>query len=325
GAAVPDTADPVTGLPVVSLYGERMAPATDDLRNLDGVLFDVPDVGARFYTYAWTLTHLIDVCAEAGIPVWVLDRPNPLGGILEMAEGPALQRAHASFIGRLGIPVRHALTLGELGRLWQRERQPVSDVRVIRCDGWRRHLLWPQTGLPFVPTSPAIGSFDAALLYPGLCVFEATNLSVARGTGASFRAVGAPWLDVQPVLDRLASRFLPGILTRPGHFTPGTGPHAGVRCSAVCLEVDDPEAVRPVAAGIALLADVAATHGEFSWQPYPTVANPSGAGHLERLLGTAAVGEAVTRDPSAVSDAVIRAWVAEPGWADRCQEVLLYE
>jgi uncharacterized protein YbbC (DUF1343 family) len=324
GAAVRDGVDPATGLPVVSLYGDRFAPPAGSLAELDAMLFDVPDVGARYYTYAWTMTHVIDACAEAGIPLWVLDRPNPLGGVLDMAEGPLLEPGHASFIGRHAIPVRHCLTLGELALLWQRERRTDADVRVIACYGWRRDWMWPRTGLPFIRTSPAIGSFEAALLYPGLCVFEATNVSVGRGTDLSFRAVGAPWLDAGALLSRLASRSLPGLVPRADAFTPAAGPHAGKPCAAVRLDVDDAGRVRPVAAGIALLADIAATQAEFAWQPYPTAANPAGAGHLERLLGTVAVGEAVTRNASAVTAEVIAGWVAAPGWADRCRDVLLY-
>jgi len=278
GAAVPGGTDPVTGLSVVSLYGKRMQPAPESLEGLDGVLVDLPDIGARCYTYAWTMTHVIDACAEAGLPVWILDRPNPLGGALAAVEGPMLEPEHRSFIGRHTIPLRHGLTLGELARLWQQERCPAADVRVIACEGWWRDRLWPDTGLPFVPTSPAIRRFDAALLYPGLCLFEATNLSVGRGTDAAFEAVGAPWLDAAAVAARLAERQPPGVVVTADAFTPDTDPYAGQRCEAVRITVLDPARVRPVALGLALLADIAAHHrGVFAWARYPTAANPSGA------------------------------------------------
>src|SRR5690606_9085285 len=277
GAGVAGGTDAVTGLPVVSLYGERMRPAPESLEGLDGVLVDLPDIGARCYTYAWTMTHVIDACAEAGLPVWILDRPNPLGGAPAGVEGPLLEQEHRSFVGRHAIPLRHGLTLGELARLWQRERRPAADVRVIACEGWRRDQLWPDTGLPFVPTSPAIRRFDAALLYPGLCLFEATNLSVGRGTDVSFEAVGAPWLDAAAVAARLAAREPPGVGVTTAVFTPATEPYAGQRCEAVRIAVRQPARVRPVALGIALLADVAAHHrGTFSWARYPTAANPTG-------------------------------------------------
>ncbi|MBI5601416.1 MAG: DUF1343 domain-containing protein, partial [Gemmatimonadetes bacterium] len=196
GAAVTDGTDPLTRLPVVSLYGARMRPDAASLRDLDAVLFDIPDVGARFYTYTWTLYHLMAACAQTGTRVLVLDRPNPLGGELPSAAGPILDLACRSFIGEDAIPIRHQLTLGELARYWQREQFSQVRLDVIACDGWTRAMRWPDTLLPWVPTSPAMPSFESAQLYTGTCLFEATNLSVGRGTEAPFQQVGAPWLDV---------------------------------------------------------------------------------------------------------------------------------
>jgi uncharacterized protein YbbC (DUF1343 family) len=326
GAGVPGGTDPVTGLPVVSLYGERMRPAPESLEGLDGVLVDLPDIGARCYTYAWTMTHVIDACAEAGLPVWILDRPNPLGGALAGVEGPMLEPEHRSFVGRHTIPLRHGLTLGELARLWQRECRPGADVRAIACEGWRRDRLWPDTGLPFVPTSPAIRRFDAALLYPGLCLFEATNLSVGRGTDFAFGAVGAPWLDAPAVAARLAARRPPGVVVTADAFTPDVDPYAGQRCEAVRIAVQDAARVRPVSLGIALLADIAAYHrGVFAWARYPSAANPTGADHLERLAGTGKIRSAVDAAPDDVDPATIAAWTAAPGWTERWHAVRLYD
>lgn len=318
GAAVADGRDPATGLPVVSLYGSQLAPPPDTLADLDLLLADLPDVGARFYTYAWTLTHAIDACAAAGVPVAVLDRPNPLGGLLESAEGPVLDPACASFIGRHTIPVRHSLTLGELALLWAKERVPAADVRIVECSGWTRSMLWPATALPFVPTSPAIGTFEAALLYPGLALFEATNFSVARGTPHSFRAIGAPWLDAAALAQRVTGRHPPGVTLHEGTFTPAVGPHAGRQCVALEIEVAQPASVRPVALGLTLLGAVAALHREqFSWSDYPTAANPTGGSHLERLLGVKGVREAVDDDPAKLGDAYVAGLTAAPGWAPR--------
>jgi uncharacterized protein YbbC (DUF1343 family) len=325
GAAVPDATDPLTGLPVVSLYGARVAPPGESLADLDALLFDVPDVGARFYTYAWTLTHLIDACADAGIPIWVLDRPNPVGGGIDTVEGPVLEPAHFSFLGRHTLPIRHALTLGELALLWRGERRPDADVRVIRCEGWDRSRTWHRTGLPFVPTSPAISNADAALLYSGFAIFEATNVSIGRGSPLSFRAVGAPWLDTESLLERLAPRRLPGLQARADGFTPATGWHAGEHCHAVRFDVVEPDAVRPVAAGLACLADIVAVHRrDFAWRGYPTAANPSGAGHAERLLGNSAVPRIIDAAPETVTDRIIAEWVAAPGWEERWRAVLQY-
>ncbi len=325
GAAVADATDPLTGLPVTSLYGESLRPPAEALAGLDAVVADLPDIGVRCYTYAWTLTHVIDACAAAGVPVVVLDRPNPLGAALESAEGPMLQAAHLSFLGRFPIPLRHALTLGELALLWRAEQCSDADVHILPCEGWARDRLWPETGLPFVPTSPAIRRFEAALLYAGTCLFEATNLSVGRGTPLAFEAVGAPWLRATSLVERLGHRHLPGLVPEPARFTPATGPWAGEECHALRRAVREPQRVRPVAAGLALLAEVAALHpGELSRATYPTAANPSGAGHLERLAGTAAVGAAVEADPRAVDDYVVARWTAVPEWARRWEAVRLY-
>jgi uncharacterized protein YbbC (DUF1343 family) len=329
GAPLADARDPLTGLPVVSLYGDRLEPPPESLHDLDAVLFDLPDVGARPYTYAWTLTYLIDACATAGIPLVVLDRPNPLGGALASVEGPVLEPAHSSFVGRHSLPLRHALTLGELARLWQRERRPDADVRVIMCEGWRRDLLWPDTGLPWTPPSPGLPTFEAALLYPGLVLFEATNLSVGRGTSLSFEAVGAPWLDAPAVIARMEERALPGIMLEPARFTPTIGPHAGCVCNAVAVLALDPGDVRPVSAGLSLLADVACEHPhQFRWQTYPTAANPTGGGHLERLAGTGGVRLQVERamnDSGPITPAVLARLTGCPGWAERWQAVRLYQ
>lgn len=329
GAPVDDAHDPLTHLPVVSLYGERFAPDPESLRDLDAVLFDLQDVGARPYTFAWTLTHLIDACAAAHIPLIVLDRPNPLGGTLASVEGPLLEPAHCSFLGRHSLPLRHALTLGELARLWQRERRPVADVRVIACHGWTRDLLWPATGLAWTPPSPGLPTWDAALLYPGLVLFEGTNLSVGRGTSLSFQAVGAPWLDAGAVINRMEDRLLPGLAFELARFTPATGPYAGSSCHAVALYPLDPGEVRPVSAALALLADIAATHPhELRWAAYPTAANASGEGHFERLAGTRGARLAIEKAMTgvdAVTPTVLARLTASPGWADRWQAARIYE
>jgi uncharacterized protein YbbC (DUF1343 family) len=323
GAAVPDATDELTGLPIVSLYGDRFAPSTELLADIDAVLFDVPDVGARFYTYTWTLTHLVDACARARLPLFVLDRPNPLGGTLDRCEGPLLEPACASFIGRHTIPIRHSLTLGEIAMLWRNEQQPDADVRVIACEGWQREQLWPDTGLPFVPTSPAITTFQAALLYPGLCLFEATNLSVGRGSGLSFQAVGAPWLDAGVVRDRFRSMNHSGIEIDCAEMVPSTGPWAGERCSAVQLTGSDFHAARPVRAGLALLAIVMATHRDrFAWARYPTAANPTGSEHFERLVGVRGVREQLVRAPESVGAPLLSDWTTVPGWALRWRSVV---
>jgi uncharacterized protein YbbC (DUF1343 family) len=326
GTPVRDSIDALTGLPVVSLYGERTRPTEESLADLDLMLFDVPDVGARFYTYTWTLFHLMAACAEAKVPLIVLDRPNPLGGDLHGAEGPVLDLACRSFIGDDAIPIRHQLTLGELARLWRRERFDTADLRVITCHGWARSMRWPDTGLPWVPTSPAMTSFDSAQLYPGLCLFEATNLSVARGTDAPFQQVGAPWLDVPAVLADLARRVPKGAEFRDVRFVPGTAPYIAEPCRGVGVRVTDPTALRPVALGLLLLAAVISTHRlRFQWARYPTAANPSGDGHFERLIGRRDIRRKFDASAYEIDADTVRDWTGVDDWVERARPVLCYE
>lgn len=329
GAPVDDAMDPITGLPVVSLYGERMHPTPASLRDLDAVFFDIPDVGARFYTYTWTLYHVLAACEAASVPLVVLDRPNPLGGDLSAAEGPMLDMAYRSFVGEDAIPIRHQLTLGELARLWHRERFPAATLRVIPCVGWTRAMHWPDTGLPWVPTSPAMPSFASARLYPGLCLFESTNLSVGRGTETPFQMVGAPWLDPAAVMRTLAHRTaieaLPGVAFEAVTFTPATGPHATEPCRGVRVQVTDATIARPVAMGLLLMSAIAGTHrGLFRWATYPTAANPAGHGHFERLLGRGDVRRVIDMQPDAVDVAMVNGWTTTGDWRERVRGVLCY-
>lgn len=326
GAPMIDAADPVTGLPIVSLYGERFAPTDASLADLDLVLFDIPDVGARFYTYAWTLSHVLESCARTGTPLVVLDRPNPLGGQLAHAEGPLLDEARcASFIGRWPIPIRHSLTLGELARHWALTRVRSAQVEVIACDGWARDHFWPSLGVPWIPTSPSMPSFASALLYPGTCLFEATTVSVGRGTETPFQLVAAPWLDAHGVIDALGPSPLEGLRLRPGSCTPQLAPYRGEACAAVVIETFDPAKLRPVALGLTLLSAIARHHPrEMAWAAYPTAANPTGDDHFARLVGQLGIAERVFDVRTPVLASEIAEWTAVPGWAGEVRDALLY-
>ncbi len=325
GAAIRDGFDALTGLPVVSLYGERMKPSRANLADLDLVLFDVPDIGARFYTYIWTLWHVLEACAESGRPLLVLDRPNPLSGDLRAAEGPLLDTEKcASFLGRANIPIRHSLTVGELASLWNWEQQWGADLRVIPCTGWKREQQWPETGLPFIPTSPAIPSYESALLYPGLCLLEATNLSVGRGTDLPFQIVGAPWVNAAQLAGELNAVRLPGVVAEPVDFVPDQNPCRGVCCRGVRLRVADNRSFRPVKMGLRLLALLIRLHrADFRWAHYPTAANPTGADHFERLLGQAGIRELLEDNPSDLARHLEQVTSVDD-WSERVQGVLLY-
>ncbi len=325
GTAVGDGIDTVTGCPVISLYGDRLRPERHTLSDLDALLFDVPDVGTRFYTYTWTLYHALAACAESSTRLIVLDRPNPLGGELALAEGPILDMRLRSFVGEEAIPIRHQLTLGELARLWQRERFPTADLTIVRCSGWSRDMPWTATGLPWIPTSPSMPTAASALLYPGVCLFEATNVSVARGTASPFMQIGAPWMDADGVRERFAQQEVAGAQLETTSFIPTLGPHAGERCCGVGVLVRDARQLRPVALGLQLLAVVAAAHPtDFEWAPYPTAANPGGGGHLERLVGRSDVAAFLRDTPSRANSSLIREWTDVHDWLPRVAGILSY-
>jgi len=325
GLPVADDCDPLTGLPVVSLYGEHLLPARETLADLEAVLLDLPDIGARFYTYVWTMSYMLEACAKTGVPLVILDRPNPLGGDLAAVEGPMLDTEHfSSFVGRAAIPIRHSLTMGELGRLLNAEWNLNAKFDVISCAGWKRSMRWPDTGLPFVPTSPAIPSYESALLYPGLCLFEATNLSVGRGTELPFQVVGAPWLDPHAVAQSHNSHRFLGLVAEEIGFTPKQNPFAGLRCHGIRLRIVKDACVRPVASGLDLLAAVIARHRpEFRWVNYPTAANPGGEQHFERLIGRAGIREVLERNQPELAEQIGK-WIAAPGWVNRTKDFLLY-
>jgi uncharacterized protein YbbC (DUF1343 family) len=318
GAAVPDSIDPLTGVPTTSLYGDRMQPTRELIEGLDLILFDIPDVGARFYTYIWTLYHLLGASEQQGVRVVVLDRPNPLRGDLSLAEGPVLDLRYRSFIGEDRIPIRHQLTIGELARLWRAERFPTLSLTVLPVRGWTRDRTWSSLGLPWVATSPAMPSCESALWYPGSCLFEATTLSVGRGTDAPFQQFGAPWLDAEAVSDDLASRS--AIDCSPCSFTPRLGPFAGETCAGVQFPTE-PASPGPVAVGLLALAAVLRRHpNEFRWQTYPTAANPTGAGHFERLIGVSGIREQLEQSPERIDLDQVRRWTDPRDWHQRLNQ-----
>jgi uncharacterized protein YbbC (DUF1343 family) len=290
GERIADAVDALTGLPVVSLYGEKVRPVQRELSDIDAVIYDIPDIGARFYTYIWTLSHALEACAEANKPIIVLDRPNPIGGELDTCEGPMLEESRFStFVGRWNMPIRYGLTIGELATVWNSERNIGADLRVIRCEGWKRGMHWPQTGLPFVPTSPAIQGYESALVYPGTALFEGTNLSEGRGADAPFRLIGAPWIDGERLSQEFNEIGLSGVRAEPVNFTPRQRKHAGHLCGGVRLMVTEPQVIRPVRAGLHLLAAaIAQDASRFAWD----------SPHFDRLVGIAGVRDVLSQRPS---------------------------
>jgi len=260
--------DPITGLPVHSLYSEVRRPTPEMLSGLDGLLFDLQDVGVRVYTFVWTMALAMEACAEAGIPFVVLDRPNPVGG--EVREGSVLRAGFESFVGLHPIPLRHGLTAGELASWLNVERGIGCDLQVIPCTGWRRSMHWSDTGLPWVMPSPNLPTADSCDVYPGMVLVEGTNLSEGRGTTRPFELFGAPYLDPYALARAVDGALGPGVVLRPCWFEPTFQKHAGLVCGGGQLHVTDRRAVRSVHTTVAILRAVRAQAPEdFAWRPPP--------------------------------------------------------
>jgi uncharacterized protein YbbC (DUF1343 family)/1,6-anhydro-N-acetylmuramate kinase len=264
GEAVGDTVDPVSGLEVVSLYGERREPRAELLADLDALVFDLQDVGLRYYTYLSTLvacaSSIAALAARDGRAprLVVLDRPNPLGG--RSVEGMAIEPGLLSFVGCLPVPARYGLTIGEFARFAVAKLGLRLELAVVPLEGWRRDMLWPETGLPWVPPSPNLPDFAAALCYAGTCLLEGTNLSEGRGTTLPFRLFGAPWLDGEALAAELSRREVPGFAFAPARFVPSISKHAGLACRGVRVHLTDTRGCRPLLLGYAILDVVRILH-----------------------------------------------------------------
>ncbi|WP_377267128.1 exo-beta-N-acetylmuramidase NamZ domain-containing protein [Peterkaempfera sp. SMS 1(5)a] len=251
GASEQVTVDPPSGLPVFDTYGTDAAGLAELLRKsaVEVLLVDLQHVGARFYTYESTLHDAIAAAAVAGVDVVVLDRPNPVGGV--QVQGPVLDPAFSSFVGRAPIPLRHGMTMGELGSLFA-ELLDVPAPGVVPMRGWRPEDLFTATGLPWVPPSPNMPTPAAAICYPGTCLFEGTGLSVGRGTTTPFELCGAPWLDAR-LARELRAAGLPGVAFREAWFTPTFNRWAGERLCGVQLHLTDPTAFDPLLSALTVL------------------------------------------------------------------------
>ena len=261
--AVGDGRDERTGVVVYSLYGKRTRPSADELRDVDTLVFDLADAGARFFTYETTLGYLLETAAEHKKPIVVLDRPDPIGGMA--VEGPVLEAGRTSFIGYHPVPVRHGMTLGELARLWNAERGIGADLTVVRAEGWRRAQLFDATGLPWMRPSPNLRTLDEAILYPGVALLEATNVSVGRGTPRPFEQVGAPWIDGARLAAALNGARIPGARFAATAFTPSSAPFKDERCEGVQIAVTDRARFEPVRMGLAIAAALLRLHRD-AWE-----------------------------------------------------------
>ena len=261
--------DSLTGLPVMSLYGRRLDPDPRALHGLDALIVDLQDVGARYYTYNWTMALAMKAAARVNLPVIVLDRPNPLGG--ERLEGNWPEAGWSSFVGLYPLPIRHGMTMGELAGYLNNKHELGCDLTVVPMLGWRRGMAWEDTGLPWVAPSPNMPTPDTARVYPGGCLVEGTNLSEGRGTTRPFEWIGAPYLDGPRLARALERRGLPGVRFRPVEFEPAFHKWKSQRCGGVQVHVTDAARFKPFATYLALIAEArrqAPRHFRWRRPPY---------------------------------------------------------
>jgi len=314
GEAVATTVDSASGLPIYSLYGRTVAPTPEMLDGIEVLLVDLPDVGARYYTYLWTTVEVMRAAGRAGIPVVVLDRPNPIGGAVQ---GNVLDTAFRSPVGLLAVPMRHGMTLGEQARLAQRDFGISVDLRVVPAANWTRAQTLDDVGLPFLPPSPNLKDLESLFHYPGTCLFEGTALSVGRGTSAPFRQVGSPWLDTTAVLARLRAAGLPGVRFVGDSFTPvnpGDQKYPDTLLVGIRLVMTNPATYDPTRTAVTMLTAIQAVH-------------PDRIGlvprQFDRLAGGSGLREAITAGES--PGRIVAGWsAARKAFERRRATVLLY-
>ena len=300
-----------TGIPVVSLYGDVRRPSAAMLAGIDVLVFDIQDIGTRFYTYISTMGHAMTAAADHGIGFVVLDRPNPINGVA--VAGPVLDDGLQSFVGFHTIAVRHGMTVGEIALLLKAELELDLDLRIIKMSGWHRDQLFDETGLTWINPSPNMRSLTAAILYPGIGLLETTNLSVGRGTDTPFENIGAPWLNGSLLAENLTRLNLPGVSFEAVTFTPDASKFSGQECSGVRFDITDREVFESLKTGFAIAAQLRLDYpGTWDVDAYL------------RLLGSAATLEALKSGQMA--DEIIDVYT--PGleaFLERRAEFLLYD
>lgn len=309
--------------PVHSLYSETRRPTPQMLDGLKAFVIDLQDVGTRVYTFVWTALYCVEECARLGIPVVVLDRPNPIGG--SVVEGPLLDPAFTSFVGRAAIPMRHGLTIAELLSLMNVEWDLHSNIQVAKVANMRREQIWPEFSKSFVPTSPNMSRYEAAAVYPGQVLFEGTNLSEGRGTTTPFEICGAPFIDPSAWIEALTPYELQGVVFRPIRFVPTFQKWKDQSCGGLFLHITDTTTYRPYRTTVAMLSAARQLWGDrFVWNPppyeYEAVKMP-----IDILAGSSALRESIDAGRCQNADdldAICR--LDEIDWNKRIQSSLLY-
>jgi uncharacterized protein YbbC (DUF1343 family) len=247
-AVVSNATEPATGLPIYSLYGETRRPTDTMLQGIDALVFDIQDVGVRFYTYVTTMAYCMEAAAKHNVPFFVLDRPNPLGG--EIIEGPMLDADKLSFVGYFPMPVRYAMTLGEVAKMFNGENKIGADLSVFEVQNWRRSEMYWMTRLAWIAPSPNLPGIANLIPYPGIEILQAGGVSVGRGTDSAFLEFGAPWIKPEELLAELKRRSISGVIFEAKTFTPKTGPYAGEKCEGVGLTVKERDGFRSMLMGL---------------------------------------------------------------------------
>jgi uncharacterized protein YbbC (DUF1343 family) len=302
GRRIESMTEPNYQIPVYSLYGKTLKPTPQMLENIDILVFDIQDIGARFYTYIYTMSLAMEAAAEYDKRFIVLDRPNPINGL--QVEGNILKPKFATFVGLYPIPVRHGMTAGELARMFNEQgwlKDGIkADLVVIPMKGWRRSMWYDRTGLKFIKPSPNMVSLETAAVYPGLCLLEGTNVSEGRGTPLPFTQFGAPWIDSNNLAAELNKLNLPGIRFRPASFTPVSSKYKGQRCNGVQVIITNRDLLEPYWSGILIVNKIYQMYtNKFQWKTR----------HFDRLCGTSTIREAITNRSSL--EAQRESWQAE--------------
>jgi uncharacterized protein YbbC (DUF1343 family) len=304
GVAVASSVDKRTDLTIHSLYGKTYRPTPYMLNDIDVMVCDIQDVGVRYYTFLWTLTHIMEACGEVGLPVIILDRPNPLGGVVD---GGSLDMALASLVGRYPIPIQHGLTLGEVVSLIHDQWQENDvDLTVVTMDGWHRGQTWAEIGRSFVPPSLNMPKFVTAQHYPGACLLEGTTLSEGRGTPLPFEVVGAPYIDAWRVADAINEVGYKSVRARPYSFKPTSSKYAGQVCGGIQLHIVDTASYRPIETWLAIIKVIRHLYpDDFAWLP---VAQEGGLQHFDRLIGDTSIRQKI--DQGVPIDDITASWTA---------------
>lgn len=311
-------------VPVFSLYSDTRAPTPEMLDRFEVLVIDLMDVGTRVYTFVWTMMNCLVACADANKRVVILDRPNPLGG--NVVEGPILGNDFRSFVGQASIPMRHALTMGELALFLRHEFAMNVDLQIVQMRGWQRRMLFPKTRLPWVAPSPNMPQFETAVVYPGQVLLEGTNLSEGRGTTFPFQLVGAPFVDENKLFHSLVDCDLPGVIFRPVRFRPAFDKWKDQSCGGIAIQIADPGAVRSYEMTVTLMRVISEQCDEFDWLPppyeYETDKMPidilSGDDHLRTLLDSS--------NSNLSRESLSELWKLDKAeWRQRVDPYLLYE